>query len=158
MSKKTVIAEVRLAPGEVGYYDDYSHIYLNINRPSALIYSGTNCTQLKRSVKSGRLRLISGGFDVIPEEKKEVIKVNTSKAEKTEETVKEVIPEIIPEPVKEEPVVVEEVKAEVTEEPQVEVKEEVVAPAEVEVTEEAEAPKKRPRKSKKTEEEVKVEE
>ena len=157
MSKKTVIAEVRLAPGEVGYYDDYSHIYLNINRPSALIYSGTNCTQLKRSVKSGRLRLIRGGFDVIPEEKKEVIKVNASKAEKTEETDKEVIPEIIPEPVKEEPVVVEEVKAEVTEEPQVEVKEEVVAP-EVEVTEEAEVPKKRSRKSKKTEEEVKVEE
>lgn len=157
MSKKTVIAEVRLAPGEVGYYDDYSHIYLNINRPSALIYSGTNCTQLKRSVKSGRLRLISGGFDVIPEEKKEVIKANISKAEKTEETVKEVIPEIIPEPVKEEPVVVEEVKNEVTEEPQVEVKEEVVAP-EVEVTEEAEVPKKRSRKSKKIEEEVKVEE
>ena len=157
MSKKTVIAEVRLAPGEVGYYDDYSHIYLNINRPSALIYSGTNCTQLKRSVKSGRLRLISGGFDVIPEEKKEVIKANISKAEKTEETVKEVIPEIIPEPVKEEPVVVEEVKNEVTEEPQVEVKEEVVAP-EVEVTEEVEAPKKRSRKAKKTEEEVKVEE
>ena len=57
-----VIAEIRLAPGEVGYYDDYSRIYLNASRPTAKIYADMNTTQIRRSIRSGRLLLISGSL------------------------------------------------------------------------------------------------
>ena len=58
-----VIAEIRLAPGEVGYYDDYSRIYLSTARPTAQIYAGTNTTQIRKSIRSGRLRLVSGSLN-----------------------------------------------------------------------------------------------
>lgn len=128
MQKRIPIATIKLAPGEAGYYDEYSRIYLSSTRPDAVIYSGTNCTQIKRSIKSGRLRLVSGGFDkpvtepvveqqphVTTEEAKET-PVQEEKA-KTEE---EVAPTIVteeqaPKEVKEEvPVQEEEVKAEET--------------------------------------------
>lgn len=62
------IAVIRLAPGQVGYYDELSRIHLTIGNPERSVYAGTNCSQLRRSVKSGRLRLVSGslGDDVAP--------------------------------------------------------------------------------------------
>ena len=67
MSKNT-IAVVQLSPGEVGYYDELSRIHLTIGHPAEAVEAGTNCTQLHRSVKSGRLRLVSGslGAEVPP--------------------------------------------------------------------------------------------
>ena len=56
------IAVVRLAPGQVGYYDELSRIHLTIGNPERAVYAGTNCSQLRKSVKSGRLRLISGSL------------------------------------------------------------------------------------------------
>ena len=127
MQKRIPIATIKLAPGEAGYYDEYSRIYLSSTRPDAVIYSGTNCTQIKRSIKSGRLRLVSGGFDKPVTES--VIErqppVTTEEAKETpvQEEVKaeeEVAPTIVteeqaPEEVKEEvPVQEEEVKAEET--------------------------------------------
>ena len=127
MQKRIPIATIKLAPGEAGYYDEYSRIYLSSTRPDAVIYSGTNCTQIKRSIKSGRLRLVSGGFDkpvtepvveqqtpVVTEEVKEV-----SVQEEEVKTEEEVAPTIVveeqaPEEIKEEVPVQEEVKAEET--------------------------------------------
>ena len=60
--QKQPIAKIRLASGEVGYYDDYSRIYLSVANPEAYIYPGTNLFQIKRSIKSGRLRLIEGSL------------------------------------------------------------------------------------------------
>ena len=103
----TVIAEIRLAPGEVGYYDDYSRIYLNSARPTAKIYAGMNTTQIRRSIRSGRLRLISGSLN--PEIKQEEKPVKPApKAEKPEiknEVKTENVQEEISKPV--EPAVVE---------------------------------------------------
>ena len=59
---KEVIAVVRLAPGQAGYYDDMSRIHLTVGAPEAKIFAGTNCSQLRRSVQAGRLRLVSGSF------------------------------------------------------------------------------------------------
>ena len=56
------IAVIRLAPGQVGYYDELSRIHLTIGNPERAVYAGTNCSQLRKSVKSGRLRLISGSL------------------------------------------------------------------------------------------------
>lgn len=64
---KEIIAVVRLTTGESGYYDDLSRIHLTAGDPQREIFAGTNCTQLRRSIKSGRLRLLSGSLS---EEKK----------------------------------------------------------------------------------------
>lgn len=60
--ERKIIAEIRLAPGEVGYYDDYSRIYLSTTKPTAKIYAGTNTSQILKSIRSGRLRLVSGSL------------------------------------------------------------------------------------------------
>lgn len=148
MNKRSVIAEIKLAPGEVGYYDDYSRIHLTASSPTALIYAGVNCTQIKRSIKSGRLILLRGGFDTpqeIPANPKAV-------APKTEviikkEEVKKVVKEekkTETEPVKVEEEVIKPVETKV-EEP-VSVKEEIVKTEEIKVEEPA--PKKRTNKRK----------
>ncbi len=151
MQKRIPIATIKLAPGEAGYYDEYSRIYLSSTRPDAVIYSGTNCTQIKRSIKSGRLRLVSGGFDKPVTEP--VVEEQPSVA--TEET-KEV-------PVQEEVKTEEEVASAVVEEQAPEVKEEIEIPVqEVEnKTEEApvaeevkEAPVKKSRRKNRKQETV----
>lgn len=147
MSKK-VIAVVRLQPGEAGYYDELSRIHLTIGHPEAHIYAGTNCEQLRRSVQSGRLRLVSGSFGEPPQPfrfvrkgKHLVLAHNTAPAK--EEPVKEEVKEIV-EAVKEEPVV-EAPTEEVVEEPAVaeEVAEEAPAVEEAPVEEKKPARKTR---------------
>jgi hypothetical protein len=64
---KEIIATIRLAQGEGGYYDELSRIHLTAGNPQRDVLAGTNCTQLRRSVKSGRLRLLFGSLG---EEKK----------------------------------------------------------------------------------------
>lgn len=59
---KEVIAVIRLQPGQGGFYDELSRIHLTIGNPQANVYAGTNCSQLRRSVRAGRLRLVSGSF------------------------------------------------------------------------------------------------
>ena len=61
MTRKA-IAVIALSPGEIGYYDDYSRIYLSNSSPRATIYSGTNLYQIRKSIKSGRLRLVEGSL------------------------------------------------------------------------------------------------
>lgn len=127
-----VIAEIRLAPGEVGYYDDYSRIYLNAARPMAKIYSDMNTTQIRKSIRSGRLILISGSLSTsVPvkkekEKEKPAISVEKKKPvenkpepvineEPVKEPVEEPVTEIIPtEP---EPVVIPEEPVEEKPEP-----------------------------------------
>lgn len=118
-----VIAEIRLAPGEVGYYDDYSRIYLSTSRPTAKIYAGTNTTQIRKSIRSGRLRLISGSLSPSAAPAKEEVKpvapqpetepkVEIKNEEKTETepaTVVEIVEEISEETPVEEPVAEEHV-------------------------------------------------
>lgn len=130
MSKK--IAEIRLSPGEVGYYDDYSRIYLNTYRTNADIFEDTDTRQIRKSIKSGRIRLISGSLDVKIEKQPEL-----PKEEKVVEQPKvEPVIEIKQEEIKlEEIAPVEEL---------VEVKVEEVKPETKEV--EASKPKRRSRK------------
>lgn len=141
-----VIAEIRLAPGEVGYYDDYSRIYLNSARPTAKIYAGTNTTQIRKSIRSGRLRLISGSLNAVP--------VKTEpKPVKPEVKAEEVAP-VMEEPV---PEVKEEVKVETVEtpiietEPAVEIETVETVTTEAPAEEAEEAPKPRRGRRKKAE-------
>lgn len=152
MNKRVPIAEIKLAPGEAGYYDEYSRIYLSSYHPSAVVYSGTNCTQIKKSIKSGRLRLVRGGFEtpesieettpvVIPEIKEEVLEHEVQEDLKKEE--------IVVEETKEETPTVSEIQEEIT----IVVPEEESQQEEVKVVkEEAKTNKRKSRKATKVEE------
>lgn len=145
----TIIAQVKLASGEVGYYDDYSRLYLTISNPIGVIYSGMNLTQIKHSVKSGRLKLISGS-----------LYGETTKPVKVETPAKTEPVKPVEEPKKEEPVKEEVKPAEEVAEPTPVVEEEVSVTPEVtekvtetEASEEEVKPKRTRKKSVKTEEE-----
>lgn len=58
-----VIATVRLAPGQVGFYDDLTRIHLTIQNPEKHVLSGHNTTNLKTAVRSKRLLLLNGSLD-----------------------------------------------------------------------------------------------
>lgn len=85
---RQAIAVIALAPGEIGYYDDYSRIYLSNESPKAVIYAGTNLFQIRKSIASGRLRLVQGSL--------------SGEADAKNTKTVEVKPVITPEPVKEE--------------------------------------------------------
>lgn len=109
---RQAIAVIALAPGEIGYYDDYSRIYLSNESPKAVIYAGTNLYQIRKSIASGRLRLVQGSLSgeadaentktveikpvITPESIKEGTKVEpepvveTSKKEEKAESITEI--------------------------------------------------------------------
>ena len=148
--QKQPIAKIRLASGEVGYYDDYSRIYLSVANPEAYIYHGTNLFQIKRSIKSGRLRLIEGSLSEPVVE--QPIVTSGICSPKAPEVVVEVKDEATPEEAV--PVVEENISAEV-EVPE-EVKAEEVSVPEEEIAPETEA--KPARRKRKPKEEIQTEE
>lgn len=166
---KEPIARIALAPGQVGYYDEYSRIHLTIGAPEATIYSGTNCAQIRRSIKSGRIRLLSGSLGapvapfriidtpsgkkivsnvkkelepVVAEIKPEIMPETTSAVEEKTEAVSEPVNKTASEVIKEEPVI------ETTEEAVVEATENI---SDVEAVKEKSATKKRTGRRKKAE-------
>ena len=148
--QKQPIAKIRLASGEVGYYDDYSRIYLSVANPEAYIYPGTNLFQIKRSIKSGRLRLIEGSLSEPVVEQPAVTSGICSP--KAPEVAVEVKAEVASEEAV--PVVEEDVPAE-AETPE-EVKVEEVSAPEEEIAPETEA--KPTRRKRKPKEEIQTEE
>lgn len=138
------IAELRLAPGQVGFYDELTNIHLTLTSPFASVYQGMNTSRLQQSVNSGRLILVSGSLKPAPVRIAEEVVVEEKAAKvakaKVEEKVVPVTAEIA-EPVeaKVEEIKVEEVATEIVE--TLEVQEEVVQ----------EAPKSKKRTSKKKE-------
>lgn len=110
------IAKIRINAGNPGWYDSLTNIHLTITRPEALVYEGSNTTNIKRAVSFGLVHVTEGSLD-------EEVKIETIAVKK--EVVREVAPQV---EVKTEEVVTEEVKpVEVqTEETQEVAKEEVV--------------------------------
>ena len=141
---RQAIAVIALAPGEIGYYDDYSRIYLSNENPKAVIYAGTNLFQIRKSIASGRLRLVQGSLSGEADAK------NT----KTVEVKPVITPEPVKEEVKTEPVV--ETPAEVPTEEAVEQAEAVETVEAVEETESVPKAKRRAKKVKAEEAEENV--
>lgn len=112
------IAELRLAPGQVGFYDELTNIHLTLTKPYANVYQGMNTSGLQRSVNSKRLILTWGSLKPAPITASEEVYMTKPVVETRpvvevkevvlEEPVQEVIVEEVP--------VVEEVKEEVVEE------------------------------------------
>lgn len=126
------IAKIRINAGNPGWYDSLTNIHLTITRPEALVYEGSNTTNIKRAVSFGLVHVTEGSLD-------EEVKIETIAVKK--EVVREVAPQV---EVKTEEVVTEEVKpVEVQEEVQTEETQEV---AKEEVVEEKPKAKKTTKK------------
>lgn len=57
-----IIARIKLAPGELGYYDELSGTLLTPANPIKDIVRGTNCNQLRRSAQCHRISVIAGSL------------------------------------------------------------------------------------------------
>lgn len=61
-----ILGIVRLAPGQVGYFDDLTRIHLTLANPEKPVIAGMNTTNLRRAVGNGSLKLVSGSLTVEP--------------------------------------------------------------------------------------------
>lgn len=68
MTHPDMIAIVALAPSEISYYDNKTGIRLNVANRYAPIFKDMDITNIRRSVKVGRLMLVNG---VLPGEQKQ---------------------------------------------------------------------------------------
>lgn len=119
---RKLIARIKLAPGQAGFFDELSNLHVTISNRFANVYADMNTTYLKKAAKSGRIYVIEGSLD------KEITAEPVVSIKKEIEPIKEVeIKEVPVEPVQE---VVEAAVEEVA----VEIEEEVVVE---EVVEEA---------------------
>lgn len=91
------IAKIRINAGNPGWYDPLTNIHLTITRPEALVYEGSNTTNIKRAVSFGLVHITEGSLN-------EEVKVEAKAVKK--EVVREVAPQV---EVKTEEVAVEEV-------------------------------------------------
>ncbi len=55
-----VIAQVKLAPGETGFFDSEAKIYLNWSHPVADIFKGTPLKKLRKAVKDKKIVVVAG--------------------------------------------------------------------------------------------------
>ena len=127
------IAIVRLAPGEVGFYDELTRIHLTIADPQKPVTKGMNVAGLRRSVKSKRLLLVSGSLEpetASPLPAAPPVKVAPAKQEPVAEPAKELEQAPVPEIVVEEPAVPAEEAIEEAAEPVAEAIEAAVEVAE----------------------------
>lgn len=60
-----LIAKIKLAKGEVGYFDELTRIHLTLGRPTANVYDYMNASRLRRSVTSKVLILTAGSLNPI---------------------------------------------------------------------------------------------
>lgn len=131
-------ASIKLAPGQVGFYDERTGLHLTLAKTTEDVYENMNIYGIKQAVRQGRVIVTSGSLEDEAEEKTPAPVEIKKAAKKTIE--KPVQPEVVEPVVQEEPV-----KEAVAEEPIV--AEEVVE--EVKVVEEAVATEKPKKKTNK---------
>lgn len=91
---KEIIATIRLAGGQVGFYDKLTGIYLTQTQPVAHLYAGMNLNQIRKSLKSKRILLVSGSVDnsSLPILQKIEKKIESKTEQKNETAVKQADP------------------------------------------------------------------
>lgn len=57
------IAQIKMKPGNVGWYDPLSKISLSIGSPVGTVYSDMNLQTIKRGIKFGTIELLSGSLE-----------------------------------------------------------------------------------------------
>ena len=61
MTRK-IIAVVKLAPGNIGWYDALTGIHLTLARSKANVYSGSNTTNLIKALRERVIELVNGSL------------------------------------------------------------------------------------------------
>lgn len=56
------IAKIKLAPGNVGFYDSLTGVRLTKASPEAIIYSGKNVSNIKKAIQEGKISLKEGSL------------------------------------------------------------------------------------------------
>ena len=89
---KKVIASIKLAPGNRGYFDPLTGINLSISNNIGYIREGDNVDNIRRDIKNGKIKIVGGKLSpaiaIIPEEQPEPVK--------EEKAIKEVKKDILP--------------------------------------------------------------
>lgn len=60
-----MVAQITLASGQLGFYDEISNIRLTPSNPTRSIAYGTNTLGLKKAVEEGKIILLNGTLDTI---------------------------------------------------------------------------------------------
>lgn len=60
-----MVAQITLASGQLGFYDEISNIRLTPSNPTKSIAYGTNTLGLKKAVEEGKIILLNGTLDTI---------------------------------------------------------------------------------------------
>lgn len=141
-----VIAVVRLAPGQVAFFDEKTSLHLTMSNPIGNVLDYFETTRIRRAVNNKILNLVQGSFDVenvaVPKEQKVNIEVKP----------KEVKQPKVEEPKADQVEVIEEVREIKVEAPAVEESaEEVAVESPVEETEEIVESKPKAKRKKKEE-------
>ena len=92
MSK--IIAVVRLAQGQVAFYDELTGTHLTMGNPIAEIADHMNTSRIKRAVQNNILNLVTGSFTIENTVAEAVEVIPTPKAVKAE-TIKEAVAEVV---------------------------------------------------------------
>ena len=89
------IAKIRLAQGNVGFYDSLTSIRLTKAAPEAIVYSESNVANIKKAIKEGKVVLKEGSLSSLQIEPiyKREIEIDT--APKTKKIVEKKKPEKI---------------------------------------------------------------
>ena len=89
------IAKIRLAQGNVGFYDSLTNIRLTKAAPEAIVYSENNVANIKKAIKEGKVVLKEGSLSSLQIEPIYKREVEIDTAPKTKKIVEKKKPEKI---------------------------------------------------------------
>ena len=87
------IAKIRLAQGNVGFYDSLTNIRLTKAAPEAIVYSESNIANIKKAIKEGKVVLKEGSLSSLQIEPIYKREVEIDTAPKTKKIVEKKKPE-----------------------------------------------------------------
>lgn len=110
-----VKAIIKLADGNVGFYDNLTQIHLTILSPLGRVYEGMNTTNLQRGVACNTIEVLEGSLTSTPVEEKPVVSTPMEELTPAEKVEEEKVPEVVEQEPEKEEIATEE-KAEESEE------------------------------------------
>lgn len=77
---KRAIAKIKLAPGNAGWFDPLTNIYLTLSKKECFVYNDQDVSNIRKAIKQNKLVLKEGRLpSPVFEEKKETVKKSIKK-------------------------------------------------------------------------------
>ena len=77
---KRAIAKIKLAPGNAGWFDTLTNIYLTLSKKECFVYNDQDVSNIRKAIKQNKLVLKEGRLpSPVSEEKKETVKKSIKK-------------------------------------------------------------------------------